>query len=325
MGYVFDAMQNSSEGEDANDALVGNILGKNVEESANDDSASGEPVKLADGNDPLVPPAVDALGRTPSPQHEAPGKLVECKLDERLVTALAPESGRAESYRRLASRLIASAGGKQGVHAITSAARKEGKTLTCANLAIAMGELADQRTVLVEGDLRAADLMRLIRLEKMPAGLFQLLDGTAEVDDVIIRPEGCKAAIIFAGCRGDGRAPSLLNSRRLPEIIAQLRQRFDQIIIDTPPILDVSDTGALCGVADQVAIAVRMNQTHRQLVHDAVSTIRSYNPNLAGVVLTDVKAHAIPYGRRYLNGYYYGYGAKTSGRNAEAASVAEAA
>ena len=308
MGYVFDAIQNPSDGDDANDALAKQVFGDEPIPAATEESVP-----------PTQAPTPAPAAAAPAPQPKAkakakpagPHNVVKAQLDERLVVITAPGSGQTEAFRRLASRVLASAGNKPAVHAVTSACRKDGKTLTCLNLAMVMGELADQRTVLIEGDLRAANIIRMCRVKQMPPGLFQLLAGECSIDDALVWPEGSNTPIIYAGTRGDDRAPSLLNSHRLPEIIAELRERFDQIVIDTPPILDVADAGALCAVADQVLLVARLNQTDRDLVHEAINTVRSYNRNIAGLVLTDVKPHAMSYGRRYMYGCY-GYGHTSS-------------
>lgn len=319
MGYVFDAIQNPSDGDDANDALIQQVFG---------DEPTSSPAKP--DQTPATPPTPDApastLTESESAEQPTPRCTVDAQIDERLVVATQAGSSQAEAFRRLASRVFAAADNKPAVSAVTSACRKDGKTLTCLNLTMAMGELADQRTVLIEGDLRAANVIRMCRVDEMPPGLFQLLDGTCSIDDALVWPKGSTIPIIYAGTRADDRAPGLLNSHRLPEVMEQLRRRFDHIVIDTPPILDVADAGALCAVADQVLLVARLNQTDRDLVHEALNTVRSYNQNVAGLVLTDVKPHAVPYGRHYKYGYYgYGYGhssGKKRGRNAQASQDA---
>lgn len=333
MGYVFDAIRNPPDGDDANNALARQVFGDEPMPPASKEPVAGPPraaaaPKVAPAPKAPMAPSTPPKPSTPSanapqvraeaqpgpaPTPNKPRNVVKAELDERLVVATAPSSGQTEAFRRLASRVLAAAKNQPAVHAVTSACRKDGKTLTCLNLSMVMGELADQRTVLIEGDLRAANIIRMCRVEQMPPGLFQLLAGECSIDDALVWPEGLNTPIIYAGTRGDDRAPSLLNSHRLPEVIAELRQRFDQIVIDTPPILDVADAGALCAVADQVLLVARMNQTDRDLVYEALNTVRSYNRNVAGLVLTDVKPHAMPYGRRYMYGYYgYGYGQTSS-------------
>ncbi len=293
MGYVFEAMQNSSDGERERPGIAPNVFDEDASPSAAvSDVAEADPI------------ATDAAA--PSPLAET-GTSVGCRLDERLVMATAPRSGHAEAFRRLASRVHASVNGRPGVHALTSATRKEGKTISSANLSMALAELTRRPTLLIDGDLRAAHLQRLFRLDHMPCGLTQVLAGEVEIDDAIVRPEGTGIALICAGSGHEHGDLSLINTRDFVSLIEQLRNRFDQIVVDTPPVLDVADAGALCSAVDQVMLVIRMNQTHRQLVHDAITTIRSYNQNLGGLVLTDVQPHAMAYGRRYMYGSY-GYG-----------------
>jgi len=306
MGYLYDAIRQSSEGPDGPDPLAEGLLGE----------GAGEP-RPADASD-AVPPIVDPPGITvaeqPADPTDAPAgrpevdyRVVKMNPEERLVVASAPESVHAEAYRRLSSRMIAAHGKTPMVSAVTSAARQDGKTITSTNLSMVMSELADRRTVLVDGDLRVAYVEKLLRTRENTPGLHHLLKGEAELDETIARIEGTNLHVVFAGCRGEPDHPHLLRSGRLPEIVAELRRRFDHVLLDTPPILDVADAGALCATSDQVMLAVRMNRTPRHLVHEAMNAVKGYNAPLAGLILTDVKSHSAPYRQHYGYGYRYGY------------------
>lgn len=311
MGYVFDAMQNDANGDDADKAWTHQVFSDEpVDPPPDPPSPDGEPSAASDAPAASQPPPSD---EAPAPRPRSnQGRSVEAQIDERVVVVTQPGTSQAEAYRRLAGRVFTAAHNKPAIHAVTSACRKDGKTLTCLNLSMAMAESAEGRTVLIEGDLRAANVLRMCQLDETPPGLYQLLDGTASIDDVLMRPSGSNCPIIYAGRPTSGRAPGLFDTERLAEVLAEIRLRFDHVVIDTPPILDVADAGSLCAAADQVLLVVRLNQTDRELAHEALQTVQSYNSRVAGLVLTDVKPHAVPYGRHYKYGYYgYGYGDAT--------------
>lgn len=330
MGYLFDAIRQSSRGPDGPDPLAAKFFGddegdaqRNESESESEsesksESESGVGVGVDAESEAAERPIVDPPGMTVAAVPEAPAaeatdgaegafRAVKMNPEERLVVASAPESVHAEAYRRLASRMLAAHGKTPLATAITSAARQDGKTITSTNLAMVMSELPDRRTILVDGDLRVAYVEKLLRTRRNAPGLHQLLKGEAALEEAIVQIEGTNLCVMFAGCRGEPDQPHLLRSQRLPEIIAQLRSRFDHVVVDTPPILDVADAGALCAAADQVTLAVRMNRTPRHLVHEAKNAVQGYNAPLAGLVLTDVKPHAAPYGQHYEYRYRYGY------------------
>lgn len=306
MGYLFDAIRQSSDGPDGPDPLAEKFFGQEERGSGEADAEVAER--------PIVdPPGITATEASAEPAAEAANgaegscRTVKMNPEERLVVASAPESVHAEAYRRLSSRMIAAHGRTPMVSAITSAARQDGKTITSTNLSMVISELDDRRTILVDGDLRVAYVEKLLRTRQNTPGLLQLLKEEATLEETIARIEGTNLHVLFAGCRGEPDHPHLLRSGRLPEIVAQLRQRFDHIVLDTPPILDVADAGALCATADQVMLAVRMNRTPRHLVHEAMNAVHGYNAPLAGLVLTEVKPHSAPYGQHYEYRYRYGH------------------
>lgn len=301
MGYISKAFRTSTGDDPPDDALMEKLLEHEPGDAQPPHAPNrpAEPAELPD--DPAA--GADALAARAEPIE--PIEPIDCPIDDRLVMVVAAESGHAEAYRRLASRAHAAMGGRSAVHAITSASRKEGKTITSANFAMAMAEVTQRRTVLIDGDLRAANLMRLFQGRADLPGLYQVLSGELDIDQVMVQPRGYGATIIPAGIsRGAAKAPAAINADNLAAAIEALTDRFEQVVIDTPPVLDVADAGALCGVADQVLLVVRMNQTHRAVVHEAIATVRSYNQNIAGLVMTDVKPHDVPYGQRYMHRYY---------------------
>jgi len=110
-----------------------------------------------------------------------------------------------------------------------------------------------------------------------------------------------------AGGRVSDEAVQLLSGPRMTRLIQTLRAKFDHVIIDTPPVLELADAGILGAQSDEVLLVARMRRTPRPLVEQAVRTLASYNAEVCGMIATDnPRSRGRGYGYRY--GYRYGYG-----------------
>lgn len=224
-----------------------------------------------------------------------PRKLVD---DQHLVVAFKPGSPVAERYRRLRLKLDGPGpdGAPRQVIVMTSAIPEEGKTTTALNLALAMAEDRDRRTLLVDADLRRPSVTRYITPQPT-LGLSEVLSGTAPLDHVLVEIKASKLTVLPAG------APSmnpleLLQSDYLGGVIAELRRRFDRIVIDTPPTVPFTDAAVLNAVSDGALLVVRARKTTRPLIERARQSLA--HGVLLGVVLNDVKF-------TFVDRYYYQY------------------
>lgn len=209
--------------------------------------------------------------------------------ESRLVVLAAPESAAAEQYRVLFQRLLRLAARRPArVVAVTSAGRGEGRTVTAANLALTAAQ-EGRSTVLVEADLRRPSIAALFGLAPR-AGLSDVLDGTAELGQAVVRTGGL--AVLCAGTVRD--AAAALRSPRAPAIMEQLRAAYEHVILDAPPALAFVDGDRIAGAADAVLLVVRAGMTPRQVVQFALEAL---GDRAAGIVLNDVDAAALPHGR----------------------------
>ena len=184
---------------------------------------------------------------------------------------------------------------------ITSALPGEGKS-TAAMLLAASGASSGKRTVLVDCDLRQQSTSKAFKNER-PPGLSELLRDTAEFMDVITKDPATKTYVIPAGSMVPNAA-DLLMSQRMRDLIAELRDEFDYIVLDTAPLLPVIDALALATVADKVLMIVEWGQTPRASITDAFKVLRPEAHRVAGIVLNKVDLSQLPrYG--YRAGYPY--------------------
>ncbi|HEY4135892.1 MAG TPA: polysaccharide biosynthesis tyrosine autokinase [Alphaproteobacteria bacterium] len=187
--------------------------------------------------------------------------------------------------------------------AVTSSVPDEGKTTLALSLARSSA-LAKRRTILVDCDLRRGGVAELLGVKAEPH-IVDFLNGTCPLDRLIQTEESTGLHFIPAP-NNVGNSLDLLNSSQYSNLIEALTQAYDCVIIDTPPVLAVSDALAIARRVDATVFAVRWGHTPENVVENAIKQIRSANLNLTGVVVTRVnlKKHLwYGYGDR---GYYYG-------------------
>lgn len=286
MGYVFDAL---------------NQAGDDADHEATPPQAAatpGVPETFTEIE------AAEALGEptqpTPEPIRLDPAQIA--RLDDRLVGLTHPGAIMAEEYRAIRTSILARWEQKRHlVHTITSATPQEGKTITSLNLGLSFSELRNRQTIVIEADLRLPTFAKLMPVHEGP-GLIALLRGEASLDRVIQRFADRNLSVIPAGGRSNSDAVQLLSSPVAAELLTRLRQRYDHVIIDTPPVIELADAGILGAQSDEVLLVARMQRTPRTLVEQAVRTLGSYNAPVAGLIATDHKRLR----RRYYS-YRYGY------------------
>jgi polysaccharide biosynthesis transport protein len=187
----------------------------------------------------------------------------------------------------------------------------EGKSTTAANLAFSLGQM--HKVLLVEGDLRRPTQRKNFDLPVGTSGVANYLAGTAELDDCIKSIEGA-IDLITAGTVPPN-PQELISSGRFREMIDVLKERYDFILIDSPPSLAVSDAAVLGTTADAVLYVVRSQSTQISLAQRGVGQLLQKNAPIVGVVLNRVdirKAHK--YGYSYGGYYdYYGYSDEKAG------------
>jgi protein-tyrosine kinase len=203
-------------------------------------------------------------------------------LDPRLVTVCAPESIAAEQYRALRTRVTHGEGvGANNVLLITSPGRADGKSLTAANLALAMAE-DGRRVCLVDANLRNPMQHRLFGIGDGP-GLSDVLSGRAVIDDVIVQLEDQRISMIAAGSALSHPA-ELLGTTAMRRTMETLRSRFDAVIVDSPGASLVADVGVITPFVDGIIVVVRAGATAKPAILDTVAAL---DGRVLGVVLND--------------------------------------
>lgn len=238
------------------------------------------------------------------------------KIDDRLVAMTSPASAMSEEYRSIRTSILARHDNERHlVHTITSATPQEGKTITCLNLGMSFAELRNRKTIIVECDLRLPTFGKLLNCDTDRKGLIDYLRGDAKVSEIIQQVEGSQLHIIAAGGMVSDEAVQMLSSQRMTNLIQGLRAKYDHVIIDTPPVLQLADAGILGSQSEEVLVVARMRRTPRPLVEQAINTLTSYNAQVSGIIATDnPRSRGQGYGYKYGYRYSYGYTPDRKGR-----------
>lgn len=194
-----------------------------------------------------------------------------------------PKSHVSEAYRTLRTNILfSSSDNKIRTLVVTSSSPDEGKTTVSVNLAVTMAQ-AGSKTIVLDCDMRSPKIHRLFKLSNV-LGLSDLLIGEAGIDDVV-QDTGIEGLyLLSAGTRPPNPA-ELLTSERMKKLIREIKQQFDYAVIDTPPILMVTDAQIISKYVDGSLIVIGAGETERDLVVKARELLKKVNAKILGVVL----------------------------------------
>jgi succinoglycan biosynthesis transport protein ExoP len=211
-------------------------------------------------------------------------------------------SGVAEAYRTLRSALLLSrAGEPPRATLITSAINSEGKTVTAANLAASFAQM-HLSVLVVDADLRRPRCHRIFNLQN-DVGLTEILTGMADISAVIAKTTMPQLDLLKAGSQPPNPS-ELLGSRKMRETLDSLRSRYEFIVIDSAPIMLVSDALTLSTIVDGTLVVVNSSQTAKNLVRMACARLEFVGAKILGVALNLVDITGPEY---YYKDYYYSY------------------
>ena len=238
-----------------------------------------------------------------------------------LITHFDPKSPVAEAYRTLRTKVQFECMERQGkILVVTSPTLQEGKTTTIVNLALTMAQNG-QRTLLVGANLRRPSIHRFFGIEREP-GLSDILVGNAqwrdcirtvadilmgrfEMEDVMAAPGLDNLHIIEAGPI-PANPSELLSTPAMGQFLRAVRDDYDIVLIDTPPVLPVTDSAVVAGQADGVVLVYQAGKVGRLVLKRAKIHLESARAKVWGVVLNDLQTEIAAYAYTHYYTHYYG-------------------
>jgi len=256
-------------------------------------------------------PSTESAKTLPAPRKSSgllpailPDGAAEAGNPIELVVHNAPSSSMAEAFRSLrTSILLSSSGSPPQVVLFTSPRPQEGKTTASANTAISFAQ-AGKRVALLDLDMRKPRQHHLFGLDN-EVGLSSFLAGSADLSS-LIRPTRIKNLYVLTSGPIPPNPAELLSCVRLKQALELLREFFDQVIIDSPPLLSVADARILSRMTDGVVLIIRSGETPKQVLRQAQKNLLMINAKILGILVNaaDLRSADYYYHSKY---YYYSY------------------
>ncbi len=239
------------------------------------------------------------------PQVDGLGLNIKSKFD--FIVSTQPDSIPAEAYRALRTRVQFSRADKESLKTIlvTSPAPQEGKTTVAINLAGSFA-LANKKTLIIDCDLRKPRLHQILERDKKP-GLIDYLVGDFKLDQVIYPAEINGLSIITSGTIPPNPS-EMLDSKQMEDFLSEVRSKYDYIILDSPPIVAVTDAEILAKKVDGSILVISADVTETAMLDRALQLLKHDNSNVIGAVLNNFSTKP---GYKSYYKYYYYYASKT--------------
>lgn len=219
-----------------------------------------------------------------------------------VVMAQRARSVQAEAYRQLRTNLqFVDVDRPASIIVVTSSMPKEGKSTTAMNLALAFAE-SGRRVLLIDADLRRPRIGEYLGLEGA-VGLTNVLAGQVVFGDVA-QNWGTQGLVVLPSGSIPPNPSELLGSKQMVDLLAHLRTQYDNVVIDTPPILPVTDAAVVGRSSDGVVVVVRHGHTRRAEIRRSVGILRGVDVRVLGCVLNDAPTKGADAQLRYGE---YGY------------------
>ena len=240
---------------------------------------------------------LDYLGHVPK---------VDSKIshDRSLYAHLQPQSDVSENFRTIrATVALADPEKEYRVVSITSAAPSEGKSFIASNFAIVNAQMG-LKTLLIDCDLRRPSLRATFEFKKEQKGLTQYIEsGGGAFEDIIHRTEIPELDLIHSG-KISKHPHELVTSDALKKLVAEVEKKYDRIVIDSPPILAVSDPLIIASLADGLLYVTKFDRSKRHLSKKCLEQLQNGGATIIGAIINEVDLRKARYSY-YYNNYYY--------------------
>jgi len=251
------------------------------------------------------------LGFIPSVQRKDAKKVADIDT----IAHVAPKSTVSEAYRAVRTAIMFSTPGEPAkVLTVTSSNPREGKTTSAINIAIAMANAGD-KVLIIDADMRKPRIHKTFSVDNT-TGLSNLIVGNTDIENVIHKTEVPNLSVISSGPIPPNPS-ELLHPKNMVEILNTLKDNYDRIVFDSPPISAVTDSVILGALSDGVIMVIHCGKTPREACLFAKQKITDARGRILGVILNNVALHKDAYYYYYYYRYnysYYGHDGKTKKR-----------
>ena len=221
-----------------------------------------------------------------------------------LITASNPSSTVSESYRGIRTNILfSSADRAPQVLLVSSAAPSEGKTATVANLASVVAQMGS-KVLVVDCDMRKPKLNKIFQVTR-DKGISNVLVGESELADAIMPTKIPNLDILSSGPLPPNPS-EIIGSNKMADVLKELRQIYDMIIIDSPPLTAVTDASILSKYSDGIILVIRAGETHMEVVKSGLENLKAVNAKVLGAILNCVSTGRDSYYYYQYHYYYYG-------------------
>jgi capsular exopolysaccharide synthesis family protein len=240
-----------------------------------------------------------------SPYGDSSAQGVEAaKVSEvELINYLFPKISIAEDYRNVRTSILFSrVDTNQRVIAFTSTQPQEGKSATIANIAISFAQMGEQ-VLAIDADLRKPRLHKIFQVHNK-VGLSDVLTGRVELEEAVQKTPVPHFSLLPSGPHPPNPA-ELLNSKKMKELLATVRDRYDIVLIDLPPVLAVVDPVIVAAIVDMTIIVLKTGKTTRKPLLRAINELRKAKAKVAGVIFNDAESKKNAFFTPYFQYEYY--------------------
>lgn len=216
-----------------------------------------------------------------------------------------PMSYITESFQKLIANFeYVNVDQKYQVLQVSSSVSSEGKTTFLANLAFLLAKKG-KKVILLDLDLRKPKVHRIYDVENS-AGVTDILAERVELENAIRKNKKNGFDVITSGEKTTA-VVNLLESKKMSDLIAKLRKIYDYVLLDSPPVINVSDAIYISRLSDSIIFVISQKNTKRGLVKEAINLLKQNKCDIVGIVVNNVDLRKSRYGYGYGYGYGYDY------------------
>jgi tyrosine-protein kinase Etk/Wzc len=244
------------------------------------------------------------MKETTDPKELKKLEHIRNQIDKKLITNYAPKSAASESFRTFRTNVISKRKNDEAMTIlVTSSGPGEGKTTTITNLAVTLAQM-EAKVLQIDLDLRRPLVHTFFNLEKENGISDFLMDKSKDIESIISPTQISNLDTITSGLIPPNPS-ELLASKRLDEALKILKQKYDYILLDSPPVIAVTDSLVLANKVDIIALVVRVGKADVNIIKRAKELMANVGVDITGAVINGV--HPQKYYSAYEYNYYYYY------------------